>query len=342
MFFKTIIQGRLDFGTQNSYDKVAKMFQYRIDTYYKNEIIFKAEDIFLPDQLSLEIPRFVGNVSEKAFKNCTDLLAYCAQFAVSGTIRSWLLDNGEILHFELVEPQSDKAAVQSFIKGRSLVKETGKQNEAIAELSKAIEKHDRHAQAYERRAKTCFLLQNYSDALRDYNKCLGIDPTIASAYYGRARVFTIQGKWAEAIADFDNAIKKSVALESIHWKSRRLKGAAHIELKEFSKAAYELKLFVNRKFKKNDPNIGWRRWALFNYGLSCFETENYLEALVAFNEALDLPELNDGIDISEMLRLRGMSKNKAGKSGGIKDLKESIKLGNKKSTAALKEMTSKA
>ena len=64
MFFKTIIQGRLDFGTQNSYDKVAKMFQYRIDTYYKNEIIFKSEDIFKPEQLSLEIPRFVGNVSE--------------------------------------------------------------------------------------------------------------------------------------------------------------------------------------------------------------------------------------------------------------------------------------
>ncbi|MBK8701118.1 MAG: tetratricopeptide repeat protein [Saprospiraceae bacterium] len=249
-----------------------------------------------------------------------------------------MLDNGEILHFELIEPQSDKAAVQSFIKGRSLIRETGKQDEAIAELSKAIEKHDRHAQAYERRAKTCFLLKNYNDALSDYNKCLGIDPTIASAYYGRARVYAIQEKWQLAIEDFDNAIKKSVALESIHWKARRLKGGAHIELKEFGKALFELKLFVNRKFKKNDPNLDWRRWALYFYGICCYETENYADATLAFNEALDMPDLHDGVDISELLRYRGLSKNKAGKSGGIKDLKESVKLGNKKSSAVLKEM----
>lgn len=338
MFYKTIIQGRLDFGTQTSYDKIAKMFQYRIDTYYKHEIIFKAEDIFKPEQLSLELPRFVGNVTEKSYKNTADVLIYCAQFAVSGTVRAWLLDNGEILQFELIEPHSDKAAVQSFIKGRSLIREEGKQDEAIEELSKAIEKHDRHAQAYERRAKTNFLLRNYSEALRDYNKCLGIDPTVASAYYGRARVFSIQEKWQEAIENYDEAIKKSVALESVHWKARRLKGAAHLALNEYIKAHFELKLFVNRKFKKNDPNLGWRRWALYNYGLSCFETEHYLDAVAAFDEAINLPELNDGIDKSELLRYRGMSKSKAGKSGGIKDLKESVKMGNKMSSIVLKEM----
>jgi tetratricopeptide (TPR) repeat protein len=315
------------------------MYQYRIDTYYKNEIIFKSEEVFQPEQMSLELPRFVGNVTEKAFKNTTDLLIYCAQFAVSGTIRAWLLDNGEILQFELIEPHSDKAAVQSFIKGRSLIREEGKQEEAIEELSKAIEKHDRHAQAYERRAKTCFLLKNYNDALRDYNKCIGIDPTIASAYYGRARVYSILEKWKEAIENFDEAIKKSVALETVHWKSRRLKGAAHMQLGEYLKAHFELKLFINRKFKKNDPNLGWRRWALYNYGICCFETELYLDAVAAFDEVLNLPELHDGVDKSELLRLRGMSKSKAGKSGGIKDLKESVKLGNKKSSIFLKEMT---
>ncbi|MBL0081833.1 MAG: tetratricopeptide repeat protein [Saprospiraceae bacterium] len=183
-----------------------------------------------------------------------------------------------------------------------------------------------------------FLLKNYNDALRDYNKCLNIDPTVASAYYGRARVLSIQEKWQPAIEDYDNAIKKSVALESIHWKARRLKGGAHFVLKEYDKALFELKLFVNRKFKKNDPNLAWRRWALFHYGVSCFETGAYLDALGAFNEAIELPDLTDGIDVSEILRYRGLSKNKAGKSGGIKDLKESVKMGNKKSSAFLKEM----
>lgn len=341
MFYKTIIQGRLDFGTSVSFDKVSKMYQYRIDTYYKNEIIFKGEEIFKPETLTLELPRFVNNVTEKAFKNTTDLLIYCAQFAVNGTIRAWLLDNGEILQFENIEPHSDKAAVQLFIKGRNLVRAQGQQEEAIAELSKAIEKHDRHAQAYERRAKTCFIMQKYSDALRDYNKCLVIDPTVATAYYGRARVYSIQGKTNEAIADFDEAIKKSVALENVHWKARRLKGAAHMELHEFDKAHFELKLFVNRKFKKNDPNLGWRRWALFQYSISCVETEKYLDAVAALDEALNMEEVNDKIDKSEMLRIRGFAKTKAGKSGGIKDLKESVKMGNKFSSAILKELSAK-
>jgi tetratricopeptide (TPR) repeat protein len=314
------------------------MYAYRVDSYYKNEIIFKLEDIFNAETLSLEIPRYVKDHIEKTFKNTADLLQYCAQFAVSGTIRAWLLDSGEIVHYEFIEPNSDKAAVQAFIKGRSIIRETGKQDEAIKLLSNAIEKYDRHAQAYERRAKTSFLLKQYSDALRDYNKCLGIDPTISTAYYGRARVHQIQGNLKEAIIDYDNAIKKSVALETTHWKARRLKGNCHVELKEYPQALFELKLFVNRKFKKNDPNIEWRRNALYHFGLSCFELENYTDALSAFDEALNLPDLNDGVDKSELLRLRGLSKTSSGKSGGIKDLKDSVKLGNLRSKKNLKEL----
>jgi tetratricopeptide (TPR) repeat protein len=338
MLLKTIIQGRLEFGSQLTYDKLIKMYAYRVESYYKNDVIVKTEEIFKEETLSLEIPRYVKEHFEKSYKNTVDLLTYCASFALSGTIRAWFLDNGEIVHFDHIEPFSEKGAVLSFMKGRSLIREVGKQDEAIALLSNAIEKHDRHAQAYERRAKICFLLQNYSDALRDYNKCIAIDPTLASAYYGRAKVSLIQNKIPEAIEDFDQTIKKSVALETVHWKSRRLKGEAHITMKEWPAAIFELKLFVNRKFKKNDHNLSWRRRALFMYGLACYENENYLEALAALNEASELPELNDGVELDELLRIRGMAKKSSGKSGGIKDLKESTKMGNKKSKAALKEM----
>ncbi len=338
MLFKTIIQGRLEFGSQVTYDKLIKMYAYRTESYYKNDVIFKTEDVFKEETLSLEIPRYVKDHMEKSYKNTVDLLTYCASFALTGTIRTWYLDSGEIIHFDHIEPASEKGAVLSFIKGRSMIREAGKQDEAIALLSNAIAKYDRHAQAYERRAKTCFLLQKYNDALRDYTKCLGIDPTIASAYYGRGRVHLIENRLREAIEDFDQTIKKSVALESIHWKSRRLKGETHVELKEWPAAIFELKLFVNRKFKKSDPNLAWRRKALYKYGQACFENENYLDALAAFNEAADLPELNDGVEMDELLRMRGLAKKNSGKSGGIKDLKESSRLGNKKSKSALKEL----
>ncbi|HOY13053.1 MAG TPA: tetratricopeptide repeat protein [Saprospiraceae bacterium] len=338
MFYKAIIQGRLDFGTPRSFETVVKMFNYRVENYHKNDILFKVEEIFNEETNELNIERFVGNVLEKSFKSTSELLDYCVQFAVNGSIRAWLVDNGEILHFHLMEPASDKAAVQSYIRGRSLVKVAGRQDEAIEELSRAIEKYDKHAQAYERRAKTCFIMKKYGDAMRDYNKSLGIDPTIPSAYYGRARVHLINNDLEAAVADFDQAIKKSVALEPIHWKSRRLKGETHIKLKQYLKAIFELKLFTKRAFKDEDSNKGWKRWAFYNYGIALLENENNEEAIEAFNSALALPEVSDGIQMADILRNRGLAKKKSGKNGYIKDIKEAASLGDALATSLLQQI----
>jgi tetratricopeptide (TPR) repeat protein len=335
--FKTIIQGRFEFGNQITYDKVWKGVNARMETHYRNDLILRPEILFVPDTLSMEIPRYVKEHIEKAYKNMVDMLKYCSQFAVTGTVRAWYLDNGEIIHFDNMEPYSDKSAVQSYIKGRQIIREEGRQKEAIELFDAAIGKYDRHAQAYERRAKTNFLLAKYSDATRDYTKCLGIDPTIASAYYGRGRVHEIAKNYKDAINDFDQAIKKSVALEPVHWKSRRMKGLCHVQLKEWTAAIFELKLFVNRKFKEEDGNLPWMRNALYNYGIACYEAESYKDALEAFTKAEVLPDKKDYVDMSELLRLKGLSKQLAGKSGGLKDIKKSSKMGNAKSKTALKQ-----
>ena len=248
MYLKTIIQGRLEFGTEKSYEKVTKMFLQRVETYYKTDVIFKFEDVFKDEALCLEIPRFVGQVTDKAFRTTTGLIGYCAQFAVAGSVRAWLINEGEIVHFETLEPDSDKGAVQSFVRGRKLVKVKGKENEAIAALSTAIEKYDRHAQAYERRAKVNFLMRNYHDALRDYNKCIGIDPSIPTAFYGKAKIHILREENELAIENLEESIKKSIALQTLYWKSRRLKAKCHIVQKEWQKAAFDLKLFTNRNF----------------------------------------------------------------------------------------------
>ncbi|MGB5362085.1 MAG: hypothetical protein WBN17_02145, partial [Aureibaculum sp.] len=264
MFFKAIIQGRLEFGTERSYDKVLKMYESRTESYYKNTLIFKAEEIFIPEEKALVIPRYVAQVTEKSFRNTASLLEYCSQFAVAGSIRSWQIDEGKIMHYAIAEPDSDKVAVQSFIKGRKLVKETGKESEALIALTKAIEKYDRHAQAYERRAKVNFILKRYHDAKRDYTKCINIDPTIPTAFYGRAKVLIIEEKWEEAIDDLENATKNAIALQTVFWKAKRMKAKCHIKLKQWEKAAFDLKFFCKRKFKDDDPNYVWKRWALLN------------------------------------------------------------------------------
>ncbi len=337
MYYKAIIQGRLEFGRKKSYDKVVKMFEYRTETYYRNTLIFKQEDVFLPDELALEVPRFVAQVTEKSFKNTADLLHYCAQFAVAGSVRAWMIEEGNILRYEMIEPDSDKAVVQSFIKGRKLVKQKGKEDEAIEALTKAIEKYNGHAQAYERRAKVNFFLKKYHDAKRDYGKCIGIDPSIPTAYYGRAKVHILEENFQAAIDDLENATKKAIALQTVYWKAKKLKAECHIKLKQYDKAAFDLKFFCKRKFTPDDPNFGYKKWGLYHYGKVLLELKEYELALEAFNDALKVENSKVEIDNSEIFRYRGIAKKKAGKKGYIKDIKEAAKMGDKQAKTLLKE-----
>jgi len=338
IYFKTIIQGRLEFGTVKSFNKIYKMYTVRAESYYKNELIFTAEELFDEDKLTLEIPRYVGQVSEKVYKNTASLLDYCAQFAVAGSIRSWMSDSGKIMHYNLMEPTSDKAAVQSFLKGRKLVKVEGKEEEAIAALTKAIEKYDRHAQAYERRAKVCFRMRNWHDAKRDYSKAIGIDPTIPTAYYGRAKVNMMNEDWQEAIDDFNHTLKKSIALQSVYWKARRLKAECHLNLKQYEEAKFDLKLFSNRKFGHDDPNNMFKRWAKFKYADLLVDSGEALEAIKIYTEALEIEQFGPkDISDAEILRQRGIARKEAGKSGHVKDLKDAIKLGDKKAQGILSD-----
>ncbi len=336
--YKTIIQGRLEFGTQKSYDSVTKMFTQRLESYYKSDMFLKYEDIFKDEELSLEIPRYVGQVTDKAFKGTTNLLAYCAQFAVAGSIRGWLINEGDIIHYEVMEPLGDKGAVQSFVKGRNLVKVKGKESEAISALTKAIEKYDRHAQAYERRAKVNFIMKNYHDAMRDYNKCISIDPTIPTAYYGMAKLHVMKQEWNEAIENLEESIKKSIAHQPIYWKSRKLKAECHIQLKQWDKAAFDLNLFTKRSFKDDDPNKFWLRWSFYQLGQVQMMLEDYQEAIKALDKALTLPDVSDQVTEAQMLTLRGEAKLNAGKSGYAKDLKVAESKGSVRAGNLLKRM----
>ena len=336
IYFKTIVQGRLEFGTARSFAKVHKMFVQRAEQYHKNQVIFTEEELFDEAKLTMEIPRYVGQISEKVYKNTIALLSYCSQFAVTGSIRAWMSDSGKIMHYNLMEPTSDKAAVQSFLKGRRLVKEKGKEEEAISFLSKAIEKYDRHAQAYERRAKVCFRMKNYHDAARDYTKAIGLDPTIPSAYFGRARVHLVNKDWELAIEDFNQTLKKSIALQPIYWKARKLKAECHIKLKQYDLAEFDLKLYSKRKFGKDDINNRYIRWALFQYGSILIQKGEFTEAIVQLNQALEVPQQpKSDIKDGEILRMRGIAKKEAGKNGYLKDIKDAVKMGDKKATTLL-------
>ena len=187
MDLKTIIQGRLDFGTEKSFVQVQKMFQHRVDNFYKSDVFIK-EDAFDETTFSVNIPRLITMGMEKSFTNTVTLLEYLAQFAISGSISAWLVQDGKILKYAVVEPKGDKAVVQNFIKGQKLSAQAGKEKEALKALTKVIDQYDSHAQAYERRGYVNYSLGKISEALYDFTKCISYDPSIPSAYYSRAKV----------------------------------------------------------------------------------------------------------------------------------------------------------
>lgn len=326
ILYKAIIQGKLVFATKKSFDKVYEQYEYRAENHHRGNLMYSEEEIFFEDSLTLDIPRKVGQVMEKSFKNTGSLLEYCAQFAITGNIVMWLMDEGKIRSQFTIEPKSEKSAVMHYLKGKSL-KDEGLHEEAIESLTKAIDKYDRHSQAYERRAKVNFIMKKYADALRDYNKSIKLETNNPHAYYGRAKVHMINEDWELAITDYNSAIGKSFALQPLYWKARRLKSICHYQLKQWKDMAFDLGLFSKRKFDAKSPNVFWKRWARVHYAIALIEMEDYVLAIDSLTKALEMPELDDGVDHGEILRHRAIAKKKAGKNGHIKDFKEAVKLG---------------
>ncbi len=329
MTYKTIFKGRLEFGSPKSYDKVLKMYHHRVENYYKSDILLKEEEIFDESSSSLNVPRYITQGSVKSWKNTLNLLEYLAQFAVAGNLGTWVTEEGKILHHGIVEPKSDKIAVQAFLKGRELLDQEGKEIEAKEALNKAIAKYERHAQAYERRGFVNFILKNYDDAIYDFSKSIDIAPSHPDPYFGRARVKVINNDLKGAIDDFDHAIKKSIPLQPIYWKSRRLKAECHLKLNDRAGAVNDLKFYSVRKFKTDDSNILWQRYITYQYGRVLLDLNEPEQAIAAFTKALNIEVGVEHAPAAQIYLYRGDARKKAGKTGYLKDWQEALKLGEK-------------
>lgn len=332
--YKTIFSGQLEFGSSRSFEKVLNLFEHRKENYYRNEIIFKTEEVFDAETHSLNVPRLIAQTTDKSWRNTINLLEYLSQYAIAGDFRAWRTSEGKMIDSRFIEPECDKVAVQAYLEGRKLINEQGKEEEAKEALNRAIGKFARHSKAYERRGKVNYQLGNYQDALYDYTKSIDINPNAPDAYLGRALVHIAQKDFKKAIPDLEKTCKKSIPHQSIYWKARRVKGECHLELEEFEKANFEFKLFLQRKSQPNDENRFWRRKVYGLYGIALVSTSKYLEAIEAFNAAL---EGEHDPQQAKSLLYRGIARQKAGEIGFTNDWKEAAVLGSERAAKLLAE-----
>ena len=328
MFYKVIIQGKFNFLNRNSYDKLVKVIKNKNLVYYKNDIIFKELEFLDDERFMVDIPRYVGNHSDKAWKNTTNLFENCAQFAVSGRVFMWKVEEGKVLDFREIEPSGDRSAVVSFKRGKEFLSAEGKEKEAHKELSKSIEKCERNAIAYERRAVVNLMLKNYVEAKEDFEKCLNIDNTVSEAHLGLAKILMYENDIENALEHLKMALKTSVALQALHWQCRRAKADVHIIKEEWDKAEFELKLLINRKFDKENSNYYWRKEDLFKYGIVKYNQYDFEGALDLFEQSMSMADGKSKTPNKDKYYYLGMAKKNSGKSGYIHDLKLSAELGN--------------
>jgi len=337
MTHKTIFSGHLEFGTARSFERMLSMLEHRRENHYRNVTVLAPEDIFDMEAATLDIPRHIAHASDKEWRNTIDMLDFIVQYAIAGDLRAWMLDSGKVIKQFHAEPKSDKTAVQAFLKGRELTEVSGKEEEAKKVLSRAIEKFERHAKAYERRGYINFMLQNYKDAMYDYTKSININPHSADARMGRALLRLKMDDRKQATEDLAAAIKGSLPLQPMFWQARRIKGECHLKLKEYEEAAFELKFVTKRKFSKEDPNFKWRKRAFFNYGRALFELGQHEEALQAFDHALQIKKSEKDVPASELLLYHGLALQKSGKSGFKKDWQDAAAQGSEKAAELLEE-----
>ncbi|RMG82151.1 MAG: tetratricopeptide repeat protein [Bacteroidetes bacterium] len=337
--YKAIISGHLEFGSPRSYEQVVKQFQHRVLNYYRNDTLLNEEEIFDETSLSLGVPRLIANdCSEKSWRNTINLLKYINEYAVAGNFRAWIIKDGKLFESVVIEPNSDKAAIRHFLKGRELLNEEGMEGEAVKALNRAIEKFSRHALAYERRGYVNLRLGNHKDALYDFTKSIDINPNNPEPYWGRAHIKIHQDDLRGAIADLEQTTKKSIPHQSIYWSARRLKGECHLKLGEYDKAVFEYKMVTKRQFAPNDPNYKWRQTAWSNYGKALLEKGEFAQSIDAFNKALAIEAETNSQDQAEQLLYRGLAKQKAGKSDYQKDLKQAANMGSAKAAELLNEL----
>jgi|1048.fasta_scaffold00621_7 Tfp pilus assembly protein PilF len=335
---KMIFKGRLEFGAQRTFDMVTKHWATRLETYFKSDILFKLEDVFLTEDLALSLPQPHTTVmgTEKAWRGTTDLFREIVQFAVVGKIQAWCISNGEVTEITL-EPKTDKIAVSEYWLGCELVQKDGQMEEASAALSRAIDKYQRHALAYERRGYVNYKLQNYNDALYDFSKSIDVNSANPEPHYGRGKVRMLKGEWELAAQDFDAAVKRSIALQPIFWLARLKKCQCLVHLDRYAPCISDLQLFVKREFTLDNPNFRRRRLAWYLLGRCYLATSDFKNAIDAFQQALSMKVGSELLAEAEILLYKGKALYENGSPSYAKDLDAAAKLGNETAARLLKE-----
>jgi tetratricopeptide (TPR) repeat protein len=149
-------------------------------------------------------------------------------------------------------------------------------NQALTDYSKAIELDPNFAEAWWDRAAGYADLHEYDKALGDQNKAIQLDPSNPWVWHNRGHINSAMEQPAKALADFSQAIALD-AKNISHWHCR---GNGHLKIGEFDKAVEDFTKILDLAPKDsfactcawNDRAHAFAEWHQWDKAIADFST----------------------------------------------------------------------
>jgi tetratricopeptide (TPR) repeat protein len=325
---KTVIQGSLQFASEKSFNKALSIYQVRLETYYKNDLAFKGIENFNPELYRFEIARTVVDLSDKFWRNTSDAIEYLAQFAISGRVEAFQLDNGLIIKSLITEPKNDKQISLDYHQARVLLDAPVQDLEKIEVLLKGVlQSFPEHTQALHCMGYTYMKTNRLDEAIEMMNRAVKTGHHCYKIHYLRGLIYSKVGEFEKAVADFDQAIRYSLAIQDMHWKSRLEKARCLIELDVLEPAKKELGYYLARPYKPGSENEGRIREAHYLMGQIALSSEHFEDAVKYFDAAKDHATGEQYLSTAACIYYRGVAKQKSGTISYSQDIERALNMG---------------
>jgi tetratricopeptide (TPR) repeat protein len=141
----------------------------------------------------------------------------------------------------------------------------GSPEDAIADLTKAIEMNPNYTDAYNCRGFAYNRLLLFNEALKDFTKAIELDPGLSDAYLNRGVAYKNLGKYDEACAD---------------WYKAKEIGAPYAQM--------QIDEFCSPKEKKEEIKTGQTAEEFYNLGYKEYQSGQYEKAISYFSKAIEL------------------------------------------------------
>jgi tetratricopeptide (TPR) repeat protein len=187
----------------------------------------------------------VGDYDRILSKNPASALAYgrkgIAKMAMNDTIQAIQL---------LTQAISKEPTNPEWYSYRGLAKTRSAPEEALVDVSKAIELNDAFALAYMLRANIRYNRLDYAGAMPDYTRAIELKPDFKEAYFNRADAKAGLGDYRSAVKDYSKVIEMQPDYEDAYFN----RGVVRLKLKDAVTALEDFKKCIELN-PKNGRNL---------------------------------------------------------------------------------------